>query len=448
MTGNNDQPCAERGVWYAISTSRVAARAFAVQFDDALPVTRTAWQPAVFLRWSPPMPSMNHASASLLRETGGHTRSRVEMVELFYDLVFVFAITQLSHSLLAHLSLGGVLRTGLLFMGVWWLWILTTWCTNWLNPMRVPVRLLLLGLMFGGMLLAASLPEAFADKGVAFGVTFAVMPMVLSVFMILAFRKTQPAHAMNFVRILIWLVVIGACWVLGGIDDPPARRWWWAAAVVIEFLGPMAYFRVPWLGASSTAEWDVDPHHMAERCALFVIIALGESLLVTGATFATLSWSAPHVLAFVAAFLGSVAMWWMYFDSGSERATQHFASATDRGRVARLAYTYLHAPIVAGIIVCAVADELVLAHPAHVDHAGIVVILGGPLVYLLGNALFKWVTNHRVTPPLSHLVGLVLLLILAPFALAHTFSTLALGTLTTAVMVLVAAWEWLALRRP
>ncbi len=389
---------------------------------------------------------MTGANRSLLREAGSD-RSRVEMVELFYDLVFVFAITQLSHTLLAQLTPGGALRTGLLFLGVWWLWIFTTWCTNWLNPARAPVRLLLFALMFGGLLLSSALPEAFAEKGAAFGIAFASMHLLRNVFMVHAFRKTHPAHARNFVRILIWLSVSSACWIAGGFDDPQARLWWWMAALGIEAIGPIAYFRVPGMGASSTAEWDVDPHHMAERCALFVIIALGESLLVTGATFAELPWTQSHVLAFVAAFLGSVAMWWLYFDTGSERAHHHFAHASDPGRVARLAYTYLHIPIIAGIVICAVADELVLAHPDHASDAGIAAILGGPFVYLLGNALFKWVTNPRRTPPLSHMAGLVMLIALAPFAFGHAFSALALGALTTTVLMLVALWEWLALRR-
>ena len=218
--------------------------------------------------------------------------------------------------------------------------------------------------------------------------------------------------------------------------------------MAIEMVAPLSYFWVPGLGGSSTQDWDVDAHHLAERCGLFIIIALGESLLVTGATFAERPWDAPTVVAFLTAFLGSVAMWWVYFDTGAERATHRFAQSDDPGRVARLAYTYLHIPIVAGIIVCAVADEVVLVHPGHAQDAGIAAILGGPALYLIGNALFKWVTNERRTPPLSHMAGLLLLFALTPFAFAHVFSALALGIATTAILVFVAAWETIALRRP
>jgi low temperature requirement protein LtrA len=113
-----------------------------------------------------------------------------------------------------------------------------------------------------------------------------------------------------------------------------------------------------------------------------------------------------------------------------------------------MAYTYLHVLIVGGIIVGAVGDELLLAHPDHVTGAGVAAIRGGPALYLAGNAPFKWVTNDRRGPPLSHLVGLFLLCVLLPFALGHYLSALALGAVTNGILVVVAVWESVALRRP
>jgi len=210
----------------------------------------------------------------------------------------------------------------------------------------------------------------------------------------------------------------------------------------------VVYFWVPGLGRSSTADWNVEGGHLAERCALFVIIALGESLLVTGATFAALDWNAVAVAGLVVALVGSVAMWWVYFDTGAERASRRIRHSTDPGRQARTAYTYLHAPIVGGVIVGAVGDELLLSHPEHLTGAGIAALIGGPALYLAGNALFKWVTNDRRAPPLSHGAGLALLLALLPVALGHYVSALALGALASGVLVMVAAWETAALRRP
>lgn len=384
----------------------------------------------------------------LLRNRGPDSQVRVTMVELFFDLVFVLAVTQLSHSLLEHLTPAGAMQTLLLFLAVWWLWMFTAWTTNWLDPDRHPVRLMLFALMLGGLLLSASIPEAFAGKGLVFGCVFAAMQFGRTLFVMFAMRGHWPENHRNFQRIAVWLGASAVLWVAGGVSDGSTRVLLWVAAIGVEYTGPLCFFWVPGLGRSTTSDWEVDGAHMAERCMLFVIIALGESILVTGATFSGLEWSATTVAAFLVAFLGSVAMWWIYFDTGAERASHRIAHSEQSGLIARNAYTYLHLLIVAGIIVCAVADELILAHPTHADDAGIAAILGGPALYLLGNALFKWATNDRRTPPLSHMIGLLLLFAVMPFAFAHVFSALALGAITTAILVLVAGWETLALRRP
>ena len=147
------------------------------------------------------------------------------------------------------------------------------------------------------------------------------------------------------------------------------------------------------------------------------------------------------------AVIGTIAMWWVYFDTGAKRAHHRIAHSDDPGRIARIAYTYLHLLIVAGIIVSAVADELVLAHPDHADGKAIAALIGGPALYLLGNALFKWVTNDRRLPPLSHMVGTALLLALLIPARLHLLSALALAASVAVVIVAVAVWESLALRR-
>jgi low temperature requirement protein LtrA len=387
------------------------------------------------------------ASRSLLRTRGQRDSGRVSMVELFFDLVFVFAVTQLSHGLLAHLSPLGALQTLMLFLAVWWLWIFTSWITNWLDPEKMPVRVLLFALMLGGLLLSSSIPEAFAGKGAVFGCVFAAMQVGRTLFMLWALRNQSRAQILNFTRILAWFLASAVFWVWGGFEDGPQRTVLWMLAIAVEYVSPSLAFWLPGLGRSSTTEWDIDGGHLSERCGLFVIIALGESILVTGATFAGTAWNATTSAAFLASFLGSIAMWWVYFDTAAERASHRISHSSDPGRIARLAYTYLHLLIIAGIIVCAVADEIVLMHPGHTEAMGVAVILTGPALYLLGNALFKWASNDRRLPPLSHLAGLLLLAALAPFAFAHHFPALGLGIATTSVMILVATWESLALRR-
>jgi low temperature requirement protein LtrA len=182
---------------------------------------------------------------------------------------------------------------------------------------------------------------------------------------------------------------------------------------------------------------------MAERCAGFIIIALGESIVVTGATFADLTWTAENVIAFASAFVGSLAMWWIYFHKGAEAGSEQISKSSEPGRQARLAYTYLHMPIVAGIIVSAVADELVLKHPhGHSDLRTVLSAIGGPLLFLVGTILFKH--SFRGFLQLSHGVGIIALGVLAWFA--SGLSPLTLSILTTAIMIVVAVWESISLR--
>jgi low temperature requirement protein LtrA len=384
--------------------------------------------------------------AGLLRQRGRHDSGKVSMVELFFDLVFVFAVTQLSHLLLADLSVAGALRVLMLWMAVWMIWIFTSWVTNWLNPEKVLVRIFLFVQMLAGLVLAVCVPKAFGERGLLFALAFIALQLSRTLFMLWAVRH-GPAHRLrNFQRVVVWMAAGSAFWLAGGLAQGEARVAWWITALAIDFTGPWLFFWVPGLGASKSADWDVDGAHMAERCALFVIIALGESLLITGATFSDKSWTTATVGAFVTAFLNAVAMWWIYFHAGAEHAAERIATSSDPGRTARGAYSYLHVLIVAGIIVSAGADEIVLAHPDHADVAAIACLIGGPALFIVAVAAFKWISYERHLPPASHLAGLLMLTALLGGALAHWFSALQLAATVTVVLMLVAVWEAVALR--
>ena len=383
------------------------------------------------------------ASSNILRVRKPHEASRVTFVELFFDLVFVFAITQLSHFLLEHFSAIGVFETLLLLLAVWWVWIDTSWCTNWLDPDRAPVRIMLFVLMLAGLILSTSIPHAFDSRGLTFALAFVFMQVGRCLFMLYALNGRSKANFRNFQRITLWLVGSGIFWIAGGLSQGPARIALWSVAVAIETAGPALYFFVPGLGRSSVADWDVEGHHISERCGLFIIIALGESILVTGATFARLDWTFATGAAFLTAFTGSVAMWWIYFNIGAERASHMIASSANPGRLARFGYTYVHILLVAGIIVAAVADELILAHPGgHTDFKTAATATGGPVLFLLGNILFK--RAYMGWMPLSHLVGLGLFALWIPTALV--LPPLAYGAGAAAILIVVAAWETLSLR--
>ncbi|HYG87848.1 MAG TPA: low temperature requirement protein A [Azospirillum sp.] len=381
-----------------------------------------------------------------LRVRGEREHAKVDFVELFFDLVFVFAVTQLSHGLIGHYTLLGALQTALLLLAVWWVWIYTAWWTNWVDPARRPVRFILFVLMLAGLVLSTSIPQAFSSRGLAFAGAYVFMQVGRTAAMLWLTARRRPGLNRNFQRVFAWFVLSGAFWVAGGIADEGARFALWVLALVLEYAAPAFGFWTPGLGRSTTQEWNVEPGHMAERCGLFIIIALGESILVTGATYADLEITVPTMAAFVVAFVGSLAMWWIYFDTGARRVGHRFSTSDDPGRLARIAYTYLHVPLVAGIILGAVADEFILMHPGghdgHTDAGTMAAIIGGPAVFLVGNILFKRTAARWL--PLSHLVGLGLLAPLVPVASA--ISPLMLAAAATAVLVVVAIWEFVSLR--
>jgi low temperature requirement protein LtrA len=385
----------------------------------------------------------DHQRGAMFRTIVPNQHSRVTYAELFFDLVFVFAVTQLSHTLLGRFTPEGALQVTLLFLAVWWVWVYTSWITNWLDPEKTPVRLLLFALTLGGLVLSTSIPQAFESRGLWFAAAYAAMQVGKTVFLWASTSPSQTLARLNAIRITAWLTLSAMFWIAGGLAEGPLRPALWAVALGIEYISPAVRFWIPRYGASAVADWVVEGGHMAERCAGFIIIALGEAIVVNGATFAELTWTPENVAAFLSAFVGSIAMWWVYFHRGAGAGTELISRSSEPGRLGRLAYTYLHMPIVAGIILSAVADELVLKHPlGHSDIRTVLSAIGGPLLFLVGTILFKHAIRGFLQ--LSHGVGIVALALLAWFAAG--LSPLVLSVFATAIMIAVAVWESLSLR--
>jgi len=184
---------------------------------------------------------------SLLRDRSGV--QRVTNIELFFDLVYVFAITQLSHYLIGHSTLAGALHTGLLLAMVWLVWAYTTWVTNWLDPERMAVRLLLVVLMLVGLAMSASLPRAFEDLGLWVGGAYALQQIGRTVFMVIALRG-HPLEA-NFQRILARCLVSSAFTLAGGLAHGNARALLWLGSVGVDLLAGVVGFATPGLGRSA-----------------------------------------------------------------------------------------------------------------------------------------------------------------------------------------------------
>ena len=362
---------------------------------------------------------------------------RVTNVELFFDLVYVFAVTQISHYLLAHPTFVGALRAGLLLTMIWLIWAYTTWVTNWLDPERIAVRLLLLALAGASLVMSAALPGAFSARGLAVGVAYAVMQIGRSVFAVVALRG-RPLQR-NFQRILAWCLVSGLLAVLGGLAAPAARTALWVAAVGVDLLGGAVGFYTPGLGRSTTQDWTIEGGHFAERCQAFILIALGESIVVTGAALSGLAHvTGAEVGAFAVSLVSSAGLWWLYFDRSAEDAARVIAASDDPGRLGRSAYHDIHPVMVAGIIVSAAADQLTLADPGAVGRGPASwMILGGVGLFLAGHAAFKAVIWRTV--PWSRIIALAVLALLG-LAAPHV-SALALSACAAAVVIAVAVTD-------
>ena len=383
------------------------------------------------------------ARRPLLRDHhGGH--ASVSNLELFFDLVFVFAITQLAHYLVVHLDWIGALQAAVLFFAVWWAWMHTTWATNWIDPDSASNRLLIGSVMLASLIMAAALPKAFGEDGLTFVVAYLTVQIGRAAYTSYAMGEWRKGSVFDMLRVTLWFAMAAVPWIAGALSEEPAQRVaWWIGALAIEYAGPLALFRVPGLGRSRLQDWSISGSHMAERCGLFIIIALGEGLIITGANFAVAEPVAGINAAFLNAFLGSFAMWWIYFDVGAARGAWHIEHHDNPGLIARQAFTYWHIPIVAGIVLFAVVDELILVHPFKRSAPDFVLLVcAGMALFVWGNMAFKRISSGNPWYPLSHGIGLGLTLAIAAWGLLAEPSRLALAAASTAVLATIALWEW------
>jgi low temperature requirement protein LtrA len=377
-------------------------------------------------------------SRTFLRTPSAHGHHRVTYVELLFDLVFVFAITQISHLLIAHFSAATAAQSLLLLLATWWVWIFTTWVTNWIDPERPHVRAVLLAMTVVGLVLSAAIPQAFHARGLAFAGAYVLMQVGRAAFVVWAVRRENSRMARTFRRVLAWLALSGVFWIAGGLADESVRMTYWAVALAIEVFAPTVGFWIPGFGRASTTDWNVEGGHLAERCGLFVMIALGESVVVTGATFANLEWTSSNVAAFLASMIASLAMWWLYFGNVADAGGTRLSRSHDPGWLARLAYTYVHILFVAGIVVSAVGDQFTLAHPTGPSDAKTAMsVLGGAAIYLVGSIFFRWSIGARV----GYSSVIVIAALGAVACVAEALTPLALMTATAVVLVALVVVE-------
>ena len=376
---------------------------------------------------------MTSARASALR--GGDGAGEVTNIELFFDLVYVFAVTQLSQALYHHATPDGAVQTAVLLAMVWQVWVYTTWAVNYLDPDRAPARAMLVVLMLGSLVLAAGIPQAFTDRGMLVAAMYVGMQAGRALFVIAALRGER--LQIVFVRILPWTAVSSAVMLTGATVDGHAREVVWAASVAIDLVGAALGFYIPGLGRSATTDWTINGGHFAERCQAFVLIALGETIIVIGSRLNLEHVDGHNVATFLTAFAGAVGLWWIYFDRAAEDSAREIESSTDPGRLARNAFHWIHPVIVGGIIVEASAGERLFVQPVERGDATFAwLLLGGVALFLAGHALFKAVVWRR--PSWPRLAGIVALGLLGALAPHVTRLTLAVCAVEVIVAVAIA----------
>jgi low temperature requirement protein LtrA len=357
----------------------------------------------------------------------------VTPIELLFDLVYVFAIGQLSHHLVEHVDLRTGAETAIMALAVVYAWYMTAWGTNWLDPERPPVRGLVVGLMFASLLMSVAIPDAFDGRAWLFVTGYLILQIARATFLIVALRgRAQGEH---FINDLVWELVTGVLWVAGAIADGDARLVLWGMAVIGTQAGVWALHWLPGRGrAIDLGHTEIAGGHLVERFRLFFIIALGETVLTMGTAFSNEPFELERLVALAIGFAGTLAFWWCYFQRVERIGIEAAETAEDAGAVAWWG-TWTLTLIVLALIGIAVGDELAIAHPGDDATLGFTVLtFGGPAVFLL--AQFFFLREALGGLPRSRVLGLSALALLA---VATAPLTLIVGiAASSAVLVAVA----------
>ena len=337
---------------------------------------------------------------------------RTAYLELFFDLVFVLALFLLSQELLKHLSWTGALRTLVLLLAVLLVWFFVVLFTDTFELRHPLIQLLVILIMFGTLVMAAAVPEAFDGRALAFAGTYVAIRVGATSAAVLLLRghEAQP----NALRLLFWFSLTSAPWIVGAFLPGWARAALWLMALVVEYTAAGIGFPTPGLGRMGRRRIDiaVSEEHMAERYRLFFIIALGEPILVTGLTFSASDFGPASSAATLVAFATTALMWRIYIHRAGEMLAPAIA-ATPRPRRVAVLTIYAHVIMIAGIVSIAVGAELVIQHPLeHTPPAWTAVIIGGPALFLAGRATFEYAVFGRLSR--HRLVGALTLAAISP----------------------------------
>ena len=372
---------------------------------------------------------------------------RVKPLELFFDLVFVFGLTQVTTMISDDPTWGGLMRGILVLGAIWWAWAAYAWLTNTLNPEEGIVRIAMFVVMAAMLIAALAVPEAFDEHGVIFGVAYLVVrEMHLALYALAARGDHDLAGAV--LRFVPSSTISGVLILTAGFMEGDARIALWVIALAIDYLGAVV---------GRGAGWHLSPGHFAERHGLIIIIAIGESIVALGIGAAGTPLNAGVITAALLGFTVAAGLWWTYFDWVSIVVEQQLTrtTGTQQTTLARDCYSYLHFPMVTGIVLFAVSMKKTLAdYDAHLGPVPTAALCGGLALYLLAHVLLRL----RIAGVVGTTVGffrrigrgrpLAMLALLVFWPFAGEISALAAIAVVAAVFVALIAYEAIRYREP
>jgi low temperature requirement protein LtrA len=332
-------------------------------------------------------------------------------LELFFDVIYVFALTQLTERLTGHLNFRGAVDALVLLLALWWVWVLTAWLSDRFSPQRTVVQVQVLFVMFAVFLMAIVV-RSIDQYSLLFAITYLAITFVRVVFVLFAARGTDLPNRSK--RVTFWFALSAPAWITGGVTHGWARDLLWLLALAMDYGSAALRWPTPGLGRAPGWELEIAPRHLAERYRQLFIVALGEIFLSMGLTFTrtgshTFAVGRTTVLALSS--VSTVLMWRLYIYRAGAQLGPAIAASRDPHRLSQWS-SYLHMVMVAGILLTATGFTLIIEHPtAQPPLAWIAGIAGGPALFLAGRAGFEYVIFGRLTPP--RLIGIVLLAVIA-----------------------------------
>jgi len=341
-----------------------------------------------------------------IAQTSSEQKYEVTPLELFFDLVFAFAISQLSHHLLTELTWRGTAEVLVMLFAIFGTWLTTSWSATVFRADQSRTRWLIFVVMLLSLFMNASITRAFTSSGWAFVVPLLLIQLGRAIWMLT--NSTDAVFRDHYLRVLTWLVITTPLWIVGAIVNPESRLLWWALAAMIDQIGRWLAHPVP--GRRLRSEnIPFDAEHFLERCRLFLIIALGETVFTTGSAIVASPTTLITMITGTFALVATIALWALNFEHSARLNIHYKEEASDPIRVARYAGNALIV-MVAGLIGIAVANEMVITHPYGASSVTLNLLLFGcPILYLIAQGWYLR-TVPRNSPRLR-LIGSIALLV-------------------------------------